>query len=376
MRIRSTALTLLLAGLLGCGGPVEPPTTAAGLEQALAALRPDSPANLRGRACLKWRLGRTESARREAVLALLVDPGSASGCRQAGALELALGQPGAALSMLERAHKKGRKDKVVRAALAALLLTRAEQRMDPVAGLLQLGQAEADLRRAVTLDPELRARACALRARLERLKRTALDPDGWARLRAQGGEPFRGNVACPGPPRGLGADLGPLIKKPRCGLDNPRSYLPRLKRRYLLMGCAGAQLGLRLERWGCLEPALEVWQALADEAPADPRWPLQAARAHLARGEPERAEPLLTSHVFLSRDRAAAMLATARVQLQAGQKTRAARRAARAAELALTLEGGRAAVALMEQAGHIKEAALVRARLSSKKWRELGTPPR
>ena len=374
---RAAALALVLVvAVAGCGGPARPPGTVEALQAALKQTRPDSAANLRSRACLKWSLGRVESARREALLALLVDPKSAPGCRQAGALELALGQPGAALTLLERAHAAKPGDPAARAALAALLLARAEQRMDPVVGLLQLGAAGQDLRLAVSLDPALRPRACGARARLDDLRRQVQAWGGWERLRALGGEPFRDNVACPGPPRGLGPDLGPMAKKPSCGLADPGSYLPRLRRRYLLLGCAGAQLGLRLERWGCLDPALEVWQALAVEAPADPRWPLQAARVHLARGEPERAEPLLTSHVFLSPDRTAAMLATARVQLQAGFKARAARRAARAADLALTRQAAEAAIGLLREAGYRKEAEQAHARLAARRWRELATPPR
>ena len=375
--IRLRLLALVLAGLAGCGGGLDSvPTGEEALEQALRQLRPHSAASLRVRACLKWRLGRHKSARREALIGLLVDPKSAAGCRQAAAMELALGQPGAALSLLERAHAEENKEPTTRAALAALLLTRAQQRMDPRMGLLQLGQAELDLRRAVKIFPKAGPRACQIKDGLARLQARSGHPGGLAHLRGLGGDPFRTNVGCPGPPRGMGADLPALAPGGKCGLSRPTSYLPRLRRRYLLVGCAGAQLGLRLERWGCLDQALEVWQALMTESPADARWPLQAARVFLARGEAPRAEPLLTDHVFLSLQRDQAMLDTAKIQLKAGNKAQAARRATRALDLALTREQAKAAINLIFEAGYEAEASQAYLRVEAKSWPTGKTTPR
>lgn len=362
------ALALLLAGMVGCGGgPRELPLGKAALERALGQLRPDSAHSLRIRACLKWRLGQRRPARREALIGLLVDPSSAAGCRQAGAMELALGKPGAALALLERAHAQDVKDPAVRQALASLLLTRAEHRVTPRVGLLQLDQAGLELRRAVRIHPAFGPRACRIKAQLEWAKQQTSRPGGWSSLRRLGGDPFRDNVNCPGPPRGLGASLPALSPREyKCKLPRPTSFLPRLRRRYLLLGCAGAQLGLRLERWGCLDQALEVWEALATEAPGDPRWPLQAARVHLARGEAARAEPLLTSHVFLAPGRSQAMLAAARIQLLAGNKAHAARRATRAVELAADPVQALAGIKLMGEAGYAEEARLTLIRVAAR----------
>ncbi len=351
------AVAVAVAGAAACApAPARLPTDTAGLKRLVEEERAADPAALLRRSCALWRLGQRERAAREARLSLVMAPRWAAAHLRVALMEQALGNAGAATVLAERAQRLDPDMPGARAALARLLLQRADQRTDPVIGLLQIQAAEADLGRAAALAPALNGEACRLGARIKRLKDQLADPVARGRLIARGGDPFRGTVACPGPPRGLGLDLGPLKAAPRCTLARPGRFLDRVRRRYALVGCAGAQLAVRLERWGCLDAAAAVWSALADEAPADPRWPLQQARILLARGSLDRAAPLLTSHVYLAADRQAAMLTAAEVQLQAGDRAGAGRRATMALDLARTPAAAAAAVALLRRAGFEQEA--------------------
>jgi tetratricopeptide (TPR) repeat protein len=308
--------------------------------EALAAPRPASAAAFVVRARALRRLGRLDRARTELLLALSLDGRSAEAHNLLGLVEAQLGNRGAALSSLERAVRLEPGRVCARRELSRLLLWRAFYR-------LQIGQrdeAREELERVRELNPCLAPRVAAMLRLVEQRRRPG-DVGG-----------VRG---CPGVPA-LRAARPP--RRGPCELELPARLVRALERRELLLGCRGAQLALRLEARGCVAAARSVWEALAREGPSDPRWPLQVARALIVEGQPGRVEPLLTSHVFLSEDRADGLLGAARMLEAVGRRRSAARRAVEALPHARRLSQQLESLRILRRIGspdQIRQAARV-----------------
>jgi len=313
------------------------------LDEVLRTVRPvDAEAHvLRARALR--RKGRLRAARTELLLGRARDERSANVHLTLGFIELALGEEGAAVRSLRRALELRPGQRCLRRAVAALLLRRAAYRGAPGPGLLEHDEARRDRAEAVALDP------CQRRVDLPSLA------------------PPR--AVCPGPPRGL--DHRRPLAAPRrrgCGIARPGALVERLQRRALLLGCSGAQLALRLEAAGCVGAALVVWEGLVQEAPGDPRWSIEAARADLALGRPARAEQLMQRHVYKSKDRAAALLNVAMVWLHAGQARKAGRSAVDAVPFARTLNQHVEAIRVLRAAGQREQARQLRTITLETSW--------
>jgi len=273
-------------------------------------------------------LGRAREARTSLLIGLSLDPRSAAGHHELAVVEAALGNWGAALAELEKVDELAPGRACVRRDLALLLLWRAAFRR----GVGQTRDARADRKRALELAPCL-----------------AGAPVGRRPCASSSAPP---SVERPLPPR-------------RCSLRRPSRLLEALARRDLLLACRGPALALRLESAGCPAHARAVWEALAREAPADPRWPLEVARMLLVggrTGDRRRAELYLTNHVFLSDDRTAALIGVARTLEQTGFRRAATRRAVQALALAGSLDQAVAALRAVARTGtasQVQEAARV-----------------
>lgn len=331
------------------------------LAEVLESVRPvDAAAHvLRARALR--RMGKLREARTELLLGRTRDARSADLHKWLGFVELELGSEGAALAALERALTLSPHQTCLKRAIGRLLLRRARYRSDPGLGLLQLEEAHREIARAKGLDPCLGARA-------DRLQESLRSHFGSGRYQR------RGRARCPGLPEALevGREL-PLPKAPtRCKLRRPAQLLERARSRYLLLGCEGVQVARRLERYGCLEHAYRLWYELAQEAPTDPRWPLQAARVLLAQGKVQQANHHLLSHVFLAKERAAAQIAVARMLIRAGLKSRAARAAIEAISFVKRLDQQLELIRIIKLAGYLDQAREVARFTLEAKWPAVG----
>ena len=306
-------------------------------ERVLREVRPVGAAAFIVRGAALRRLSRLRQARTELMIGLSLDPYSAAGHREVALVEAELGNWGAARRGLASSLELEPNQPCVRRDLALLLLWRAWLRLLPV-GFTQRADAEEDIQRVNELAPCLSGHAAAVLDLGRSARFPSPGPDG----------------VCPGVPDDLRPDRPP--PGPHCVRRRPGRQLRRLKRTELLLGCRGPRLALNLERAGCVAAAEQVWRALAREAPSEPLWPLQIARMLLARGEPDRAEPLLTSHVFLSRDRAVALLRVARTQAALGRPRSATRRAVEALTFADGLERQLEALRLIANWGTREQA--------------------
>lgn len=360
-------MSMILAG--GCGGSSGSgiSTGTGSFEAMLSRLRPKDAPSMRLRACALFQAGRIEQARRELLLSLVLDEDSAEGHRLLARVESAQGQQGAALAHLDQALRLDPDDAWTRQQVAALLIARAGLRLDETATLLHAEEAELDLRRAVQIDPSQKGEACRLQHKLEILRSKARAQGGWTRLRRSGWDPFRPLDGCPGLPRGL--DRAPATLPPTtCTIRSPGLYAIRLARRYLLGSCLGAQLALALEARGCLTEAESLWRMLSVEAPSDGRFPFQVARLRLMQGEPTQADPLLLRFVYVSDDRAEALLEVSRLLRLTGYPRRAARQALEALRLARTLAMARRALDQMAACGQTDQARLAAVWVKAMRW--------
>ena len=337
-----SASTRLLLVLCLCGAGCGARTTGATLlaqgrnKEVLRTVRSVDPGAAWIRACAWWRLGNARETRKELLLGLSRDRNSAVGHRLVGAVEAQVGARGAALRHLQRSLELKPEQPTVREAVAWLLLRRALQRVGAGMGAFQEAEAQEDVQQALRLQPSLKPQACALASFFARTRpaSTAV-PE---------------SPQCPGPPLlELARATRAMVprKKKRC----TGRALEKIRRQHLLVSCRGVGAALRLEGQGCPGEAGAIWDALITEAPSDPRWYLLAARNLLARGKPARARQLLVHHLYLSRDRAGALLDQARILLEAGYKGRAGRRAVEA--MAFARDGPRLAEAraLLQQCG-------------------------
>lgn len=327
---RGTCLAIVILALAGCRG-----TAWHGREllrqghpaRVLTEVRAAGSDAFIVRGAALRQLGRAREARTSLLIGLSLDPRSATGHHELAVVEAALGSWGGALAALETAEALAPGRACVRRDLALLLLWRAAFRR----GVGQRRDALVDRERALDLAP------CLADAPV-------------------------GRVPC-------GAGASPALERPlpprRCSLRRPSRFLAALARRELLLACRGPTLALRLESAGCPAHARAVWEALAREAPADPRWPLEVARMLLVGGRSDdrrRAELYLTNHVYLSGDRAAASIRVARTLEQTGFHRAATRRAVQALALAEGLDQAVAALRAVARTGtasQVQEAARV-----------------
>lgn len=315
---------------VGCGAraPGAALLTQGRYQEVLRTVRPVDQQAAWIRACAWWRLGKKADTRKELLVGLSRDRRSATGHRLLGSVEAHMGFRGAALRHLQRSLELEPDQPAVRRAVAWLLLRRALQRVGQGMGPHQKTEAQGDVRGAISLLPPVKPRACAISSYISRHR-----PKGAT----------RSSSSCPGPPPELARREATPPRQKRCRISSPTRTLEKIRREHLLVSCRGAQEALRLEQHGCLPPAGEIWTALIEEAPADPRWYLMAARNLLVRGKPARARQQLIHHLYLSGDRGAALLDQARVLLGAGYGRRAARRAVEA--MAFIKDGPRLAEA-------------------------------
>ncbi len=339
-RVTLWLVTLCLLGGAGCGGghPGAALLSKGRYQQVLRTVRSVDQRSAWIRACARWRRGDARETRKELLLGLAMDRRSATGHRLVGSVEAHLGFRGAALRHLQRSLELDPRQPAVRRAVARLLLRRALQRVGPGMGPHQKKEAAADVEQAMGVSPALQPKACAISAYIARSR-----PDSVA---GQG-------ATCPGPPpAALARATTAAISRPaRCRVKQPTRLLDKIHREHLLVSCGGAQAALHLEQQGCLQEAGAIWSAMSAEAPADPRWYLMTARNLLARGEPARARQQLIHHLYLTRDRAGALLVQAELLLKMGYGKLAARRAVEA--MAFIKGGARLAVArrLLDQCG-------------------------
>jgi tetratricopeptide (TPR) repeat protein len=356
-------LLLLSAAAAGCQHGRGRTLLAEGkLAEVLETVRPVDAVGHVLRARALRRMGRLREARTELLLGRSRDTRSAELHKWLGFVELELGNEGAALAALERALALGPRQTCVRRAVARLLLRRAHYRSDPGLGLLQQAEARREISRAARLDPCLEARAARLREAL----RGRPPPDRHQR---------RGRARCPGVPLALeeGRDLPPPRGPARCRLQRPTQLRERARSRYLLLGCEGVQVARRLERYGCLGDAYRIWLELAREAPTDPRWPLQAARVLLVQGKVQQAKHHLLSHVFLTKEKATAQIAVARLLLRVGLKSRAARAAIDAISFVERLDQQLELIRIIKLAGFSNQARKVAQITIEATWPDVGT---
>jgi len=299
-------------------------------EEVLRTVRPVGSSALIVRGAALRRLGRLDAARSELLMALSMDERSARGQALLGLVQLQLGHRGAAMKALHRSVTLAPGQICVRRELARLLVWRAWYRVAP--GLHQVAEAEQDLVRAESLDPCLRPRVARLRRELKQ------------------GPALDGAARCPGIPA-----LRWSVAPPRCGVAHASRQVDDLLRREVLVACHGPRLALDLERSGCTEQALHLWQAMAAEAPRDPRWPLHVAWIHLQRGDPSRAQPFITASLYLSADRGAALIDLAQMLEIAGQPARAGRRAVEALAMATHLEQQLEALHILRRCGSAEQ---------------------
>jgi tetratricopeptide (TPR) repeat protein len=301
------------------------------LDDVLRAVRPvDAEAHVLRAQALR-RKGRLRAARTELLLGRARDERSANVHLLLGFVELELRQEGAALRSLRRALALRPDQRCLRRAAGLLLLRRAAYREAVGPRPLSQGASKRDRDEALALDP------CLERAALARLTPS--------------------HAVCPGAPGGL--DHRRSLPAPRgrgCSVTRPAEQVRRLQRRELLLGCRGPRLALRLEAAGCVGAALSVWQRLASEAPGDPRWSIEAARAELALGRSARAEQLMQRYVHGAQDRAAALLDVAAVWLHAGSSRKAGRAAVDAIPFAQELEQHLTAIKVLRAAGQEDQA--------------------
>ncbi len=313
--MRRLWVVLLLAGC-GAPSPGAELLTAGRHREVLRTVRPNSQPAAWARACAWWRLGKTREARQEVLVGLARDRKSARGHRLLGAVEARLGSPGAALTHLQRSLELEPRQPRVRRAVAALLRRRAQLRVGPGMGPHQVKEAREDIGQALELMPSERADTCQLARALARPR--------------PANTPRPGHCFGPPPARTLLRSAAAPGGDHRCRKPRAARRLEQLRRRYLLVSCRGAQAALELEEHGCQREAAPIWTALIHEAPADPRWYLMAARNHLARRQPDRARQQLVHHLYLAKDRAAALLVQARMMRAFGHNRRAARLAVEA----------------------------------------------
>lgn len=299
-------------------------------EDVLYTVRPVSAKAARLRASALRGQGRLAEAKSELLLGLAWDERSADTHRLLGYLLAEMGAAGSALAHLQRSLELDAGQPGVRKGVALLLARRALLRSDAALGLLDPVAAAEDSSQAERLDPSLSGLLAA----------------------SQPGD--RGSSLCPGPPAGL--EGAPAPRQRRCAIPDPRRLVEAHRARYLLLGCGGAQLALRLEQAGCVAQALELWGALAREAPRDARWPLMQGRAALAQGRPDAAHLYFEQHQSLSEDRAAALLRIARALLAAGLPREAGDRAVWSMVFARHLEQQLEAVRLLSESGQVTQA--------------------
>jgi len=333
-------LCLACLTLLGCSGG----TMQRAPQEVLRTVRPVTAGDLVARAAALRQLRHLDQARTELLIAVSQDSGSAAGYRLLGLVEAKLGHRGAAVAALERSLALEGEHLCTRRELARLLLWRAWYR---VLVLKQGRDARSDLARVRRLDPCLKDAAGRVLALLE--------------------QPSRPLLACPGIPAGLRPDR-PRARGP-CRIERPNRLVESLLQRELLAACSGARLALRLEAAGCSQQALDLWQALAAEAPSDPRWPLELGRLYMLRGEVTRAEQRFETHVYLSRDRAGALLAVARMLEALGQRAAAARYAVEALALATGLDRQLQALRILARNGTAEQVEQAARVVLARRWK-------